>query len=187
MRFRNKKGDLALSVNAIVIVVISFVVLGLALTLTRSIFKFAGERAESVIPLTELEAKPTPENPITISDTVAITRGGKQTLSVGYYNKNDFEARKARFSIYNCQNDQGRDVSEDKRPAISSPSETVKASEAKGYKIILTENNLDSGTYICTALVHNAEQVSVTSSELSERKPGSPVYESKQFFLKVTA
>jgi len=186
MRFRNKKGDLALSVNAIVIVVISFVVLGLALTLTRSIFKFAGERAESVIPLTELEAKPTPENPITISDTVAITRNGKQTLSVGYYNKNDYSAENAKFFIVFCDDERGQPVDNEKRPTIASPYQTVKASEAKAYKIILTEKGLESGVYICTAIVHK-NNADITADQLSQRAPDKPVYETKQFFLKVTA
>ncbi|MBI4440867.1 hypothetical protein HY639_01750 [Candidatus Woesearchaeota archaeon] len=182
----NKKGDLALSVNAIVIVVISFVVLGLALTLTRSIFKFAGERAESVIPLTELEAKPTPDNPITISDTVSITRNGKQTLSVGYYNKNDYPAVNARFSMAICQDEDGETIDADKRPIITSPAQTTKASEAKGYKIILTENGLESGVYICTVMVHKAN-IDVTLDQLGERGEDKPVYDTKQFFLKVTA
>ncbi len=191
-----KKGDLALSVNAIVIVVISFVVLGLALTLTRSIFKFAGERAESVIPLTELEAKPTPDNPISISDSVSITKGGKQTLSIGYYNKNDYTAEAAMFSIAMCQDELGSSVLLSDQPTLTSPAQTVKPSEQGGYKVILIEKGkLQSAVYICTVAVHNSDTASGGTKDIDtirnklskQRNKDNPVYETKQFFLKVTA
>lgn len=190
---RAKKGDLALSVNAIVIVVISFVVLGLALTLTRTIFRFAGERAESVIPLTELEAKPTPENPITISDTVAIIKGGTLTLSVGYYNKNDYPAEQAKFTIVECQNEISRTLDKgDEQPVIISPVQKVPQSEARGFKLILSAKDrpkLQSGQYICTVAVHKG---TLDIQDIKDKLPNAgkndnPVYDSKQFFLKVTA
>lgn len=194
---RAKKGDLALSVNAIVIVVISFVVLGLALTLTRTIFKFAGERAESVIPLTELETKPTAENPISIPETISISRGGKLAQSVGYYNTNPFPAKQARFSIFDClfsdpnsgtQKSVVRDLDVSSLPTVISPAQDVQPSQAKAYKIIINENKLRGGiNYICKLVVHHSrfERVDLVD-ELDKREPDK-VYDTKEIFLNVIA
>ncbi len=189
---RAKKGDLALSVNAIVIVVISFVVLGLALTLTRNIFKIGTERVGAVIPLTELEAQPTPENTITISDTTSITKGGTLTLSVGYYNKNNDAAEEATFSIVQCQDERGLIVEIDNQPKIRSPAQKVPQSDKRGFKIILVDSGrLQTGFYICTAAVHHksllGDQSGISDKLPDVGKTGNKVYDSKQFFYKVTA
>ena len=187
-----KKGDLALSVNAIVIVVISFVVLGLALTLTRNIFKIGTETVGAVIPLTELEAQPTAENTITISDTTSITKGGTLTLSVGYYNKNNEPAEDATFSIVQCQDERGDTVDGADQPKIQSPSQKVPQSDKRGFKIILVDSGkLQTGVYICTAAVHHKSLRGDTSGILDKLPnagtAGNKVYDSKQFFYKVTA
>lgn len=190
---KGKKGDLALSVNAIVIVVISFVVLGLALTLTRSIFKFAGEKAESVIPLTELEAQPTAENPISIPDTISIPKGGSLSQSVGYYNTRPDTAEQARFSIYDClytdANGQEKSIREDDDstilPKVISPAQDIPASQKGAYKVIINERGLaGGGTYICTLTVHKDRQEPTDENSLKDK---SVVYETKQIFLKVVA
>ena len=191
----SKKGDLALSVNAIVIVVISFVVLGLALTLTRSIFKFAGEKAESVIPLTELETKPTAENPISIPETLSISRSGSLAQSIGYYNTNPFTASKARFSLFDCiftDKEEGKERSvlldfPDKLPQVISPAQDVGPSQAKAYKIIINEKGLTGGIkYICKLVVHSRDMNQIAEDDLDKREEGK-VYETKEVFLNVVA
>lgn len=179
----NKKGDLALSVNAIVIVVISFVVLGLALTLTRNIFKFAGEKAASVIPLTDLETQPTPENPISINEEIPLSKGGELAQSIGFYNTKSDSVARARFDITDClytdpttgtQKSQ-KDVNPDKLPLVISTNKNVGASEKAAYKIIINERGMTSGLrYICDLVVRD-------SSDKTK------IYETKQIFIRVVA
>ncbi len=193
----NKKGDLALSVNAIVIVVISFVVLGLALTLTRNIFKFAGERAESVIPLTELEAKPTAENPIAIPETISIKKDSKLAQSVGFYNANSFTAKNARFDIFDClytdpqtkQEVSVRNRNDQLLPTVISPAQTVDPSISVGYIIIINENGLQGGiTYICKLVVHNLRTPIRSASDLEpNNKKEDGYHETKEIFINIIA
>lgn len=199
-RNMKKKGALELSVNSIVIMVIAFVVLGLILTFTRTIFKFGTEKTTGIFEATSLEKEPDSQNPITLSDTVSIKAKGKKTLNIGYYNKNSFSALNAKFGIHNCQNDEGKtieDIANEKgtdilklMPSITSASQTVGTATAMGYKIIITEKGLTSGTYICTVVVYNGDINDPTDTGdignyLNDRTEETNVYETKQIFLQI--
>ena len=181
---RSKKGSLSLSITAIVVMVIAFVVLGLGLSLTRTIFKGAEEKLPEAFAVTKLEAQPTASNPITITGTVSIGRKKSKTMDVGFYNKGSGTATGATFTMVECLQKGGTKVSKN-LPTFASISANVGASEAKGYSLILNENGLAADTYICTIGVKcgatdcsKTEAVSIGSSYF---------YETKQFFLKVTA
>ena len=179
----NKKASLSLSITAIVVIVIAFVVLGLGLSLTRTIFKGAQDKLPEAFAVTQLEAEPTSENPITVAQTVEIDRSKSKTMSIGYYNRRQLTAERAKFTITECLNNEGTDVTEltepKNPPVVASPSEEVKGSDALGYSIILNEQGLSEGTYICTMAVCDASACDIT---------GTPtIYESKQFFLQVVA
>lgn len=163
-----KKGTLALSITAIVVIVIAFVVLGLGLSLTRTIFKGAEQKLPEAFAVTQLEAEPTSENPITISQTVEIGRNDKKTMTVGFYNADTMSAEDATFAITDCL-----DVTENK-PEVSSISQKVSPNTAAGFSIILTENGLAPDTYICTLAVCKGDDC-------------ADPYEAKQFFLAVTS
>ena len=198
-----RKGALELSVNSIVIMVIAFVVLGLILTFTRTIFKFGTEKTTGIFEATSLETQPDAENPLTLPDTVTVKSGGKKTMNVGYYNRNPYQAVDARFGIYDCQDESGNSVEEIANelsktkdeiiPTITSAWQTIEGSESKGYKIIITDNGLPSGTlYICTVVVYNKGAVDypyeIESDEINKRGDSAdPVYETKQIFLQIAA
>lgn len=171
----NKRGDLSLSITAIVVIVIAFVVLGLGLSLTRTIFKGAQEKLPEAFAVTQLEAEPTSENPITITQTVEIARNKQKTMKIGYYNRNQNTATNAKFTITKCSDSLDQEVASDKLPRIASPAENVGPSSSVGYSLIFTEQGLTAGTYICTIAVCDAGACSTSS------------YEKKQFFLQVTA
>lgn len=174
----NKKGDLSLSITAIVVIVIAFVVLGLGLSLTRTIFKGAEQKLPEAFAVTQLEAEPTSQNPITIQDTVEIDRNKQKTLKIGYYNRQAKTAENAQFTLINCLNNAGQDATP--LPSVASPVETVSASDAKGFSLIIKENKLEAGTYICTIGVCKNTGVNTDCT-------GDNLYESKQFFLQVIA
>ncbi len=148
-----KKASLALSVNAIVVVVIAFVVLGLALTLTRTIFKGASEQIPGALQLTALQAQPTSDNPITLSDTLHLKAKGKLEVDVGYYNKGPNPVSAGKFKITGCESEDSTNapVVATTLPTAISRSEAVPVAESKAYKLIIKENGLTAGyTYICT-------------------------------------
>ncbi|MBI2151675.1 hypothetical protein HYU21_03060 [Candidatus Woesearchaeota archaeon] len=185
MLFRNKKGDLSLSITAIVIIVIAFVVLGLSLTLTRAIFKGAGQKLPQALALTELESKPTNENTITIPQEVEIRRGEEdKTMSIGYYNKNEFVAKGAKFYISECSKGTEKyDQNSPQLPTVVSIPQNVEPSGSVGYNVIITEKELFAGKYICKIEVR-CEPTAIPSGESC---PVNIIYDEKQFFLNVIA
>ncbi|MBI2112050.1 hypothetical protein HYT52_00750 [Candidatus Woesearchaeota archaeon] len=177
----NKKGSLELSITAIVVIVIAFVVLGLGLTLTKTIFKGGIERIPGALDLTQLEAEPTSQNPITISDRVEIGRGKTKAEKIGYYNTMSDNHLKAILTITDCTrtNIEAKQVLSDptKRPSITSVAQDVGPSQAAAYKIILTENGLLGGNdYICTIAACPEGTTDYNAC-----------WEKKQFFLYVTS
>lgn len=200
-RNMKKKGALELSVNSIVIMVIAFVVLGLILSFTRTIFKFGSEKTTAVFGATTLDTPPDADNPITLSDEISIKANDEKTIKVGYYNRNPFSADGAKFGIWDCKDVKGNSVMDDEPytsydepplPTITSASATIDPSDSFTYNIIFSENGLPSGqTYICTVLIFNEEDDPVTAiekEELNKRdKDNKIVYETKQIFLKIAA
>ena len=94
----------------------------------------------------------------------------KASFEVGFYNNNDFTATNAIINISHCKNELGYSV--DKLPIMKSIRQDVGPKESRGYGILIEENGLDAGTYICT--------VNVVDAYSPEN-----IYESKQFFLEV--
>jgi hypothetical protein len=177
--FSSKKGSLSLSITAIVVIVIAFVVLGLALHLTRMIFGGAEKEILGTFDITELEAKPSSENPITVPTEVTIGRGSSETMKIGFYNTAEETAVSAAFAIKTCL--KGGEKITENLPSIDSISADVGPSDSQGYSIVFYENELLKGTYIC---VIGLKCIAETCPNwIDEEK----FYESKQFFLKVVS
>lgn len=182
----NKKATLALSITAIVTIVIAFVVLGLGLSLTRTIFKGAEEKLPEAFAVTKLEAEPTSANPITIAQTVEIGRGSSKTMSIGYYNRGSGTAYGATFDIVSCLDNQRTPVTNS--PTLASTSVDVGPSSSAGYSIILNEEELPEGTYICTmGVMCDTSATTGSCGTWAKDINGKLFYETKQFFLKVVA
>ena len=84
---KSKKGDLSLSTNAIVILILAITILGLALTFVRGLFKQAETKVAETFSATELSNPPTKDNPVTISPGILTLRqkeSGKAVIA--YYN-----------------------------------------------------------------------------------------------------
>jgi hypothetical protein len=88
-----KKGDLSLSINAIVILILAITVMGLGLTFIRGLFKGATEKLGSALQATELQNPPSSEKPITIDQRISASPGDKKTIQIGVFN-NDASATK---------------------------------------------------------------------------------------------
>jgi hypothetical protein len=174
----NKKGALELSVNMIVIIVIAFVVLGLALVLTKMIFQKTTEQIPDVFNIVDIEIKPTSEYPITgISENLELNRKEEKELKLGFYNKGEETAVNAGFVIKQCIKGSNEKVGAEISPTIISIFTDVPAGEPKGYKVILKDNGLPLGNYIC--------ELAVICEKDCPPDLESPYYETEQFSLKI--
>ena len=80
----SKKGDLSLSINAIVILILAITMLGLGLTFMRGLFKQIGTKVSEAVDANELVNPPTFDNPITVAPgEISLRQGenGKVTLA----------------------------------------------------------------------------------------------------------
>ena len=67
---RNKKGDLGLSIQAIVVIILAITLLGLGLTFVRNFFGKGAEGLGTVFDAAELENPATSINPLTLPKKV---------------------------------------------------------------------------------------------------------------------
>ena len=84
---RNKRGSLSLSMEAIVILILAVVMLGLGLTFVRTMFTNITDRATTAIDIADLSARPTEADPITFTPASPEVREGRElSVQVGFYN-----------------------------------------------------------------------------------------------------
>ncbi len=201
----NKRASLELSVNAIVIFVLAFSMLGVGLYVTNLIRENVGSGITSVVNIQDLKSPPSAEDPITISREVTLKKGKEIKLDIGYYNKETQQAKNAKIGISQCISPTGVDITFEKQEGaesvnpvlVVSPTASVGASEGKGYKLKLVDNsgNVDddekkliTGSYVCTMVVYDA--VGGTYPDGWGEFPtegNSNAYEEKQFFLNVVS
>jgi hypothetical protein len=200
----NKRASLELSVNAIVIFVLAFSMLGVGLYVTNLIRENVGSGITSVVNIQDLKSPPSAEDPITISREVTLKKGKEIKLDIGYYNKETREAANAKIGISQCISPDGTDIPFEKQAGaettnsilVVSPTANVGASEGKGYKIKLADNSdnadddfkLITGSYVCTMIVYDSVGGSYNDGwgEFPTEGNGNP-YEEKQFFLNVVS
>ena len=177
----SKKAALNLSVEAIIIFVLAFAMLGVGIFVTdqlRIIGTQGIETSQEI--LASIEESPTADKPI-----VGIKKSGlslpakEQTeLIVGFYNADRATAEEATLIIDECKSSSTGDISSyavdgDYPVKVVASAEDVSPSTKVGFYAALKNNNLESGeTYICKLKV-------VKESDSTTE------YESLTFFLNV--
>lgn len=177
-----KKGDLSLSVTAIVVIVLGFVVLALALVFTSNVFDFGGEKLKDIDDNLKFENKATADNPLTIPQTLILKRNEVKTTTIDYYNKNEGTAYGAALKVKSCISSKGTKVEDTELPLFTSIPKDVDASESSDFSVIITEKGLTAETYTCS-LVVTCEQIAVPADITC---PTSD-YEDETFFLEIKA
>ncbi|MBT4540712.1 hypothetical protein HOC35_04315 [Candidatus Woesearchaeota archaeon] len=190
MKF-SKNASLNLSVNAIVVFVLAFSMLGVGLYVTNLIRENVGSGITSVVNIQDLKSPPSAEDPITVSREVTLKKGKEIKLDIGYYNKETIAATHARIGISSCITPTGEELEgmenggsgEDTLLVVSPFASMVGASEGKGYKIKIADQSeagiLPTGAYVCTMIVFDPEGDDKGSID-------NP-YEEKQFFLNIVS
>jgi hypothetical protein len=194
---KNKRSSLSLSVNAIVVFVLAFAMLGVGLWFVNEIRKGLGDTTGDVFDISDLKNPPTSDNPITISENINLKRGGSVELDVGFYNVRAQDVADATVGIkecvYNNEDQPGGSASEkvpdgtdpavpSQLPSITSPSTTVKASEGAGFKIIMKEKGklIAGTTYVCSLCIYKRGGSCQTAADVYEDLSGT-------FFLTIAS
>jgi hypothetical protein len=187
----NKKGALSLSVNAIIVFVLAFAMLGVGLTVTNLLSeKVTGGIAN--LPTDELVIQqPSSTDPITLPQNIDLKRNGQEKLQFGFYNKNPTSALYATVGIVECKfssDGETGSVEALSLPLVLSTSQDIEASEAAGYLIAIQDQGLTAGTYVCTLVIYDGSGEIYTDAinayENRNADP-TPIYGQEQFFLNI--
>ncbi len=173
--YRQKKGSLSLSMNAIVIVVLAFVMLGLGLTMTNMIFTGANQPLQDALGSLDLNAEPTPSNPLTISDNLVLSKRSPFTQKIGFFNRDNQVVEGGQIQFEKCISaEDGSDVNV---PAVNSlGSSTIGASQSGEFVVSIEPSSDDDGddggmltgnNYICTIQLVDEDENEVFSKTLS--------------------
>jgi hypothetical protein len=157
--FFNKKGDLSLSTNSIVILIIAITVLGLAIAFSKNIFDMFGR----VIPIPSTEKcspPPTEDNPLTRSkDVLELNKGSKGSFTLCALNKYSDQAEMAldyEDSTNPCQLSSGNGLGTDIKitlPVSPTSTRTVNSGSELKYAISLVPDKelaLVGNSYLCS-------------------------------------
>ncbi|MBN1645978.1 hypothetical protein JW868_02975 [Candidatus Woesearchaeota archaeon] len=170
-----KKGSLSLSVNAIVVFILAFAMLGVGIYFVNIIRDNIGSGALAVFDANELPNPPTADKPITMPTEITIKGGATEKYDIGFYNVGPDDATDATPVIKACYGDGNTtDEAQADRPFIISSFATVPKYESKAFPIkIKTSDDLESNkTWVCTL-------------EMQKSRTPSIVYESTSFFFNV--
>ncbi|PIN78645.1 hypothetical protein COV16_05645 [Candidatus Woesearchaeota archaeon CG10_big_fil_rev_8_21_14_0_10_34_8] len=176
-----KKAALNLSVEAIIIFVLAFAMLGVGIFVTdqlREIGVSGVETSQDI--LASIEESPTADKPLVgiKKSGVNLPANDQLELSLGYYNSMRSTATEATLIVDDCKSSSTGTVSsysgDGEYPVnVVASTEDVSPSTSTGFLVVLNNNNLVSGeTYICKLKV---VQESDTTNE----------YDSLTFFLNV--
>lgn len=137
-----KKGALELSVNAIVILVIAIVILGVALAFTKGMFGKVSTQVEEKVEDDYGLAMPSPTDPVTLSKEVIVVMPDEDvTLKVGAYNPSGVEWTDEAPSI----------ICKDLNIPFEINPKTLKPTEQEVYTILFRiPKNINLQSYLCT-------------------------------------
>ncbi len=176
-----KKAALNLSVEAIIIFVLAFAMLGVGIFVTEQLREIGTQGvATSQDILASIEESPTAEKPIVgiKKSGISLPANDQLEIKIGFYNADRSTAEEATILIDECKSSSTGTISSyandgDYPVRVVSLSENVAPSTETGFLAVLNNNNLESGeTYICKLKVVKESDPTVE-------------YETLTFFLNV--
>lgn len=143
MKFLNKKGDLNLSINAIVVLIIAIVFLGLALTFTRNIIMGSSSKLLTQVDMADFSNPATAETIMTFDSQLSLKSKDSKTIKMSVYNSNGAStAENSEVEIGSCKPD-GVNIE------VTTVPMTIEANSQKSFPIIIKSDSSTVGTYIC--------------------------------------
>ncbi len=178
-----KKGSLNLSIEAIVIIVIAFVVLGLGLSFVRGQFKSITETSSSVqeqIRQQILEDLRTGNKKLSFpATTLNIDKSASQDIAIGVKNVKASGDLKFKVEVKTLQKQgalEGSDVSKQVEFFFLPGPFTLKVTDAEAYNIKILGSG-DKGTYLVSLKIIEVDD---TGSSI-----GTDPYAEKSFFVNI--
>ncbi len=180
--FTNKKGDLSLSVNAIVILVIAVIFLGLAIGFTTKMLRTSSESLLPAIENVDISTPADSEHPIRMDGTLSIKSGSQKPFGISFYNKKSTDASDA-VPYIQCSSDgtDKFDSTTTKKIKFIALKTTVAPHALQNFKAILDAGTtsgsaMDTKTYLCTLMI----------AKSTTGVPTADIYESVQISLEVS-
>ena len=157
---RSKRGALNLSINAIVVLIIAIVFLGLALTFTRNLLNQSSDKLITGIDNVDISTPADADRPITVDGRLEVKKNGKKLIKVSFYNSgNEKIMAQPRFTM--CVDDDGKSITD--LPSLGAISINVTANSEERFQATLKAGKLNTGSYICNLNIADANlQVPVT-------------------------
>lgn len=187
---KNKVAGLNISVNAIVVFVLGFAMLGVGIAFINMIREELIGSVGDVVPTEELDNPATAQNPVTIPREISVPANGDTRQMIGFYNTMTSIAEDATVGISDCVGTGGLDnlnQAPDHEggyavPGIDSPITDVDPTEGTGFSVVINAPyGAETGTYICTLIVYDSNE-----GNLDPTAGGLDIYESESFYLEVT-
>ncbi|MBR9700247.1 hypothetical protein GOV11_00065 [Candidatus Woesearchaeota archaeon] len=162
-----RRGSMQLSIEAIIILVIAMVLLGLAIAFIQNFFKTGTDKLQEPFDALEFGCDPTQGRPITTSPTdIELKSGTQMNLKICVYAT--AEAPKANVDLAGCRSTNPLYL--ETEPTLLTTSQYIKRTEIGGFNTVLTavnsENSNDAlgvGTYICTLRSYTGEGTDITN------------------------
>ena len=99
----NKKAGMELSINAIVILIIAMVVLGIGILFIRGLFAKSAEKLTTAISTQEIKNPATPETPVVADREILISKTNPtKTIVVSVYNTDRISAPNVTIGMSDC-------------------------------------------------------------------------------------
>ncbi|HLP79457.1 MAG TPA: hypothetical protein VK158_02385 [Acidobacteriota bacterium] len=150
-----KIGSISLSMNAIVVVVLAFVMLGLGLTIASKVGGIADRQLNNADAILDIGKKATSSDPITLQK-LNIKRGDSTEELIGFYNAEDISLDNAIPQITKCIGDAGTvETDVNKLPIATTLPQAVQPSQGIGFSVkfkfkgTTAADSLSVGSYIC--------------------------------------
>jgi hypothetical protein len=105
--FTDKKGDLSLSVNAIVVLVIAIIFLGLAIGFTTKLIGSSKDKLLSGVENVDISSPATSENQMVFDGKLEVKANAKQPLKISFYNNEGNTLTNSKPYIEKCIKDDG--------------------------------------------------------------------------------
>ncbi|MFW6449804.1 MAG: hypothetical protein ACOCZ6_02010 [Nanoarchaeota archaeon] len=189
---KNKVAGLNISVNAIVVFVLAFAMLGVGIAFINMIREELLGSVGDIVPTEELDNPATSQTPVTVSSDIKVPANGDTRETIGFYNTETSEATDATVGISDCVGTGGlSNLEEDADsendnsvPGVDSPITTVDPTDGTGFSVVINApEGAETGTYICTMSIFDSNdgQRTATTSGIEEYE-----YETETFYLEVT-
>ncbi|MEM4337012.1 MAG: hypothetical protein QXG86_03340 [Candidatus Woesearchaeota archaeon] len=150
----NKKGGMELSINAIVILIIAMVVLGIGILFIRGLFAKSAEKLTTAISAQELKNPATPDQPIVADREVIISRTNPtKTIIISVFNAGTQTAQGVTINMSDCVTSGTTELNAEADYTLKTAPQDIPKNAYVGYQAIVRFNesaNLAQGdTIVC--------------------------------------